>query len=107
MWRRRHRPVPYTSVKLVETQSEAVKHAVEGGIGLVMAGRRPKTAVFRCPSGCGEVLRINLMPQMGRAWRARIDKDGRLTLTPSVDLASGCRAHFILAANTAQVILDA
>jgi len=83
------------------TQSEAAVQARTGGIGLVMAGSKPKIAVFLCPSGCGEMLRVNLMREMGKAWRASLDADGRLTLSPSVYLETGCRAHFVLRANTA------
>jgi hypothetical protein len=107
MWRRRYTLVPYKSVALVATQTEAAHQANAGGIGIVMAAaEQPKTAVFRCPSGCGEILRINLMPEMGRAWHFRLDAKGRLSLFPSVDLSSGCRAHFVMAGNTARVVKD-
>lgn len=69
-----------------------------------MAGTVPKMAVFLCPSGCDEILRINLMPEMGPAWRARLDSRDRLSLSPSVALASGCKAHFILSASQARVV---
>ncbi|MBV9719232.1 MAG: ThiF family adenylyltransferase [Candidatus Eremiobacteraeota bacterium] len=100
----RYRFVSFGPVKRVVTQTDAQAHACTGGIGLVMAGKLPKMAVFACPDGCGQTLKINLMRQMGRAWTASVDRIGRLTLSPSVDLSGGCRAHFILGSNVARVI---
>jgi hypothetical protein len=100
------RLVSYRSALQVSTQAEALREAQRDGIGLVMADDDPKMAVFRCPSGCGEILRINLMPEMGRAWRLRLDSAGRVTLYPSVALTAGCRAHFVLTANKARVLRE-
>lgn len=97
--------ITYGPLRRVQTQTEAASHAHDGGIALVMAGRRAKTAVFACPSGCGEILRINLIPAVGQAWRVRIERGNRLTLTPSVDLRAGCRAHFVIARGQAHVVL--
>jgi molybdopterin/thiamine biosynthesis adenylyltransferase len=97
----------YHPVKRTQTQASAQAQAHLGGIGLVVADRRPKTAVLLCPCGCGSVLKINLMREMGRAWRATVDADDRLSLAPSVDLASDCRAHFIMRGNVARVIYGA
>ena len=66
-----------------------------------MENGKPKTAIFACPSKCGEILKVNLWPQMGRAWSASLDRHNRLTLKPSVALETGCQAHFVMAENAA------
>jgi hypothetical protein len=98
------RDVRYGKLARVQTQSEAVAVANAGDLALVMAGDAPKLAVFACPCGCGEILRVNTMPSVGRAWRVRVDSRGRLSLWPSIDLASGCRCHFFVFANVARVV---
>lgn len=105
MRRRRHfRDVRYRGSSFVQTQSEAVAATREGHVGIVMAGPFPKMAVFLCPSGCGEILRVNLMREMGKAWKLRRHRNGRISLWPSIDLETGCRCHFYLVSNTARVL---
>jgi uncharacterized protein DUF6527 len=57
---------------------------------------RYKRLVFTCPSGCGELLSINLDPRQEPSWRLTIDGTGKPSLYPSVWRTSGCQAHFIL-----------
>ena len=105
IWRRRYRNVEFGNLRLVQNQSEALVHLkTPRSLALVLAGDQPKMLMFECPSGCGEVLRINLMPGSRRAWGIRIDKVGRVTLHPSVDLTSGCLTHFYFANNVARII---
>lgn len=99
-----YRLVSYGPAAQVLTQAEAQAEAQRGGIGLVMVGAVPKMAVFGCPSGCGQTLRINLMRQMGRAWRASVDGSGRLSLSPSIDLVGDCRTHFVMTSSVARVM---
>lgn len=54
-----------------------------------------RALVFKCPSGCGDVLSINLDSRAGPAWQLRITKRG-VTLMPSVWRTHGCGAHFVL-----------
>lgn len=102
--RKRQRRIHYGAVLKCYTQGEASAHVKTGGIGLVMlANGKPKTAVIMCPSGCGELLRINLLSESGRAWICRIDRHGRLSLVPSVNRESGCMAHFVFRENVAHL----
>src|SRR5689334_15444381 len=65
-----------------------------GDVVLVERGV-PRSAILKCPCGCGEDLVLNLDRRLGRAWRLYRDRRG-LTLYPSVWRESGCRSHFIL-----------
>lgn len=55
----------------------------------------PRSAVMRCPDGCGELLTINLDRRTGKAWRF-YDRDNGVSLYPSVWRTTGCRSHFII-----------
>ena len=66
-----------------------------GDVVLVSRGGTKRWLVFRCPSGCGDELPINLDARSGPAWR--LYNPGRYaSLHPSVWRESGCEAHFIL-----------
>lgn len=97
--------VQYGSLREFYTQSEAL-HYLQGGlrIALVVATGLQKTLMFSCPCTCGTILRVNLMRDISRAWRLSIDRHGRASLYPSVDLTGGCRAHFVLRRDVAFVV---
>lgn len=106
---RRYKSVGYSHMDVYRKQHDAAVAVSRDSseIAIVFDGVAVKMAVFMCPSGCGEMLRINLNPASGRkAWRLRVDSDQKVTLSPSIDLDHGCRAHFYLAGNVARVLLD-
>lgn len=51
-------------------------------------------AGFQCPCGCGRRLELMLLPNVKPRWDLHVDRRGRPTLTPSVWVNDGCRAHF-------------
>ncbi len=84
-----------TSKGVAERHAEALaKIAAPGDVALVVRGVARSIAIM-CPDGCGEVISVNLDKRTGPAWRL-YERDGRLTLYPSVWRPSGCEAHFIL-----------
>lgn len=92
-WRQRAR--------VVTLRGEAEHHAAgvallrnPGDLALIRRGRL-RTAILRCPDGCGADITLNLDPRAGKAWRLYRTRRG-LTLYPSVWRDSGCGAHFIL-----------
>lgn len=76
-----------------------------GDVVLVSRAERFRWLVFRCPSGCGTELPINLDPRSGPAWRL-YDPGNAASLYPSVWRDSGCGAHFILSRGSLWVITD-
>lgn len=66
-----------------------------GDCVLVARGGHVRWLVFRCPSGCGTELPINLDERAGPAWRL-YNPGPSASLYPSVWRDSGCGAHFIL-----------
>lgn len=92
----------YPAVREVATQAEA-RAAVEAedALALVRADVGYKWLVMRCPCGCGEIRRVSLSPSVRPTWRYELDRTGHVSLFPSVDLMSSCRAHFVLRRNIA------
>lgn len=60
---------------------------------IVTGGRKPKWLRLLCPCGCGDVLALNLMRTAYPSWTARIHRDGRVSVTPSV-VSGRCGSHF-------------
>jgi hypothetical protein len=56
----------------------------------------PWEAAMTCPSGCGERLELNLLPDQRPRWRYSITGEGVPSLYPSIDREIGCMAHFFL-----------
>ena len=78
-----------------KTSAEA-RDILERGDNLVLVRRGIARSVWlRCPCDCGAVLSINVDPRIRRHWKIR-EKDGRITLLPSIWRESGCKTHFIL-----------
>lgn len=55
----------------------------------------PRSVVFLCPCGCGDIVVINVDGAAGPAWRIRL-RGKRLSLLPSISRSSGCRSHFVI-----------
>jgi len=53
-------------------------------------------AAMICPCGCGETLYMSLQQDRRPCWRLSEDRDGSVTLHPSVWRQVGCRSHFFL-----------
>jgi hypothetical protein len=79
----------------VERQHEAAPRLPDTGDYVLVRRGVPRALVMRCPDGCGETLTINLDPRSGKAWEVD-QRNGRLTLYPSVWRKEGCRSHFII-----------
>lgn len=77
-----------------QSQARSVVDESPETIAVVVRGE-PRSVIFACPCGCGDVLVINLDRAVGPAWRLRRDSDG-LSLFPSVWRTSGCRSHFVV-----------
>jgi hypothetical protein len=90
----------YGALQVVSGQAEARRAVARDPTMLALVERGVRRAlVFRCPSGCGDVLSINLDARAGPAWRLRLSQRG-VTLMPSVWRTEGCRSHFVLWNNT-------
>ena len=53
-----------------------------------------KWASFRCPGGCGKIVRLQLTGTSSPRWKIRTDWLGRATLNPSVRQLTACGCHF-------------
>jgi hypothetical protein len=103
--RKFRKTVQFSRVVVVSTQDEAtVATHDRTTLAVVAHNGWPKWVAFQCPCGCSDVLRINVSRTVRPSWRMRIGRDGTLSLFPSVDRRSGCKAHFILTKNTARLL---
>jgi hypothetical protein len=97
--------VTFNRVVRVETQDEGLSATQDHQtLAFVTNGKKAKWLLFRCPCGCGDLLRINLSPSIHPCWRLRVSRNGKLSIFPSIDRESGCGAHFFLTANVARLL---
>jgi hypothetical protein len=81
---------------VAETQQDGAKRLVRAGdVVKVRRGGRDRWLMINCPSGCGDIISLNLDPRSGKAWHL-YERRNKLTLYPSVWRDSGCKSHFIL-----------
>jgi hypothetical protein len=86
----------FLSIRSAADQSAARRLASEDAKGLVVVDRRgPRSVVFQCPCGCGEILVISVDPKSDHSWRLKRNTRG-ISLTPSVWRTTGCKSHFVL-----------
>ena len=81
----------------VSRQAEAVKEIQRPGtIVLIGSEAITKRVQFLCPCGCADAVSLNLLQEIGPAWRIAIDEKDRVSISPSIRRQSGCRSHFVL-----------
>lgn len=68
----------------------------DGIVYIVGADGYDWSALMRCPGGCGKTLEMNLLPSVKPVWKVTEDRDGLVSLHPSVWLKTGCKCHFVL-----------
>lgn len=52
--------------------------------------------VMACPCGCRETIQLCCLPNTRPSWSYRNERNGAVTLNPSVWRKTGCRSHFFL-----------
>ena len=52
--------------------------------------------VMMCPCGCKKLLYMNAMPEYHPCWKYTIDKNERISLSPSIHRMVGCKSHFFV-----------
>ncbi len=84
-------PTPYVAA-FVEDEPEPLVTSRVYFVG----GAEPAYASLACPCGCGTALRVNLRPEAEPYWTWDVQRDGAVTLSPSVWRKGGCRSHFFV-----------
>ncbi len=79
----------------VASRDEARRLVTQPGDAALVVRGRPRSVVMGCPCGCGDQLTINLDSLSGPAWRFA-ERNGEVTLYPSVWRESGCKSHFVV-----------
>jgi len=99
-----YRDVFYPQVAIVADQAAAAERLALGVIVVIAASQTPKMLRFFCPCGCCEILTVNLMANVSKAWRVTYNPNRGVSLWPSVWLDGQCQSHFILRNNTARLL---
>lgn len=58
--------------------------------------REPWVAVFKCPCGCHQGVRLNLLKGHRPLWTVTMSRDSVPTVSPSINRQVGCRSHFFV-----------
>lgn len=53
-----------------------------------------KWAYLQCPSGCKEIIMLNLNRERNPSWKISQDRIGKATIYPSIHKQDGCQSHF-------------
>lgn len=67
-----------------------------GALVLARDGDEDWCVGMKCPCGCGRTIELLLIPEAKPRWSLSLDPAGLPSLSPSVFLRDGCRAHFWL-----------
>lgn len=103
---RRYKNVRYEHIAVCSNHTEATALAKNGKtLVALMAHDIPKMLVFSCPCGCGDIVRLNLLPGKERAWSIRHSTARGISVYPSIELPTRCGSHFFIANNTARLIV--
>lgn len=79
------------------TKVEAVPARVSPGIVYLVGDDEVSwDAVLICPCGCGDLIRLSLVPGREAFWRVIKHRDKTISLKPSVWRTVRCRSHFWL-----------
>jgi hypothetical protein len=73
--------------------TEMPESLVTGRVFLVGNGK-PWAAAFLCPCGCGDAIRLNLLPEARPSWNVMVHKDNTVSISPSIRRDVGCHSHF-------------
>ena len=92
------RRTQFREIATAPDQGSALRLAQSADKIIVVIRGVPRTVVFQCPSGCGDILTVNVDPESGNAWELRTEGN-TVSLLPSVWRTTGCRSHFILFKN--------
>ena len=65
-----------------------------GALVLARDGDEDWCVGMKCPCGCGRTIELLLIPEAKPRWSLSLDPAGLPSLSPSVFLRDGCRAHF-------------
>lgn len=88
--------ITYKSALITEIRNEhpAPEEICDGHLYLVKGGKMDKWACFRCPGGCGEIIKLSLSTSRKPRWAVSSDWLQRPTVTPSVRQLNQCQCHF-------------
>lgn len=97
-WVRQHRRTSFSSVAVCASNEDPSAEIKADKLVLIGPAEKPKWLRFACPCRCGEVLSLNLMESYDPRWGIKVNDDGTLDVSPSVD-ARVCGSHFWIRGN--------
>jgi hypothetical protein len=89
----------FGSHRYTATQTDDIPATLEKSrLYLIGKGGYIWCGVMLCPCGCNEVIHLNLLPEGRPKWTHRFDRNGSITITPSIWRTTGCNSHFFVTA---------
>ena len=79
--------------KLVKDLPEDIPEKI---ILIIADGNQPDSLVFSCPCGCNTTIYLNLLRDAKPCWKYRINKRGKISVSPSIRRKIGCKSHFFI-----------
>jgi hypothetical protein len=92
VWLRSRQPKPFRTLFVDEFPDSLRPRAIY----VASEPSHPWAASMLCPCGCGEVIQLNLLPQVRPCWQVQAHEDGTVSITPSVWRQKGCGSHFFV-----------
>lgn len=94
-WAACHWFVPGERLRTVRV--EELPDSLDGGTLYVLGeGHHRWSVALQCPCRCRAVIQLNLLPDAEPRWSLTTDRDGSVTLYPSIWRQKGCRSHFFI-----------
>jgi hypothetical protein len=97
-WVRQRRRTRFKGVAVCASHEDPSAEIRAGILVLVGPAETLKWLQFACPCRCGEVLSLNLMGSHYPRWTVKVNADGTIGVSPSVD-ATACGSHFWIRGN--------
>lgn len=83
----------FKGIKNVDSHQNLSNYLRERKLVLIGSRNAPKWLEFVCPSGCGEIVSLNLMRSYRPSWSIKLNKDNTVTVFPSI-VTTSCKSHF-------------
>lgn len=87
----------FIDVKVLFLEEKPPEDELPSNTIVVIGGDNWAKWVFmKCPCGCKDVITLSLMKSYKPNWDLRMNKKGRITLSPSIWKKDGCKSHFFV-----------
>lgn len=83
-------------VNFVDDLPDEIKNKT---IYIVGTKENPWLINLQCPCGCQELIQLNLLKEASPCWFYRINRKGKIDISPSIQRTVNCKSHFYVRNN--------